>query len=364
MGIAVDKVCKSFKHKQALNDVSLEVRDGEFMTLLGQTGAGKTTLMRIMLGIDKPDSGRVYYDGEDVTDVPVQKRSVAMVYQAFINYPSLTVYENIASPLRISPQKLSNAEIDRIVRDNAALLGITEILNHRPSEISGGQQQRTAIARALTKGSKYIFLDEPLGNLDYKLREELRGELKTIFRKKEGAIVYATPDPIDALSMATNVAFVHDGRVLCSGPVGEVYDNPQFVEVGAYFSYPTMNIFEAKRVAEQGKLFLKVTGELKVNVDALKDVLADDEYFIGIRAHSISTHREKENMISVRGKVELMEVVGSDYELHLSHNGVSMISLMQRFVSYEMGQEVQAYLDAKCFFVYSKNTRRLVAKTC
>jgi glycerol transport system ATP-binding protein len=174
MGIVVENVSKSYKNKQALKDVSLEIRDGEFMTLLGATGAGKTTLMRVMLGIDKPDTGRVYYDGRDVTDVPVQKRSVAMVYQAFINYPSLTVYENIASPLRISVQKLPETEIDKAVRKNAELLSITDILNHRPSEISGGQQQRTAIARALTKGSKYIFLDEPLGNLDYKLREELR----------------------------------------------------------------------------------------------------------------------------------------------------------------------------------------------
>ena len=164
--------------------------------------------------------------------------------------------------------------------------------------------------------------------------------------------------------MATHVAFVHDGCVLSSGPVDEVYQNPEFVEVGAYFSYPTMNIFDARLVTEGGERFLKVTGDLKVNVEALKDTLVDDEYFLGIRAHSISTHRENENMIEVRAKVDLLEVVGSDFELHLSHNGVSMISLMQRFVSYEMGQEIQAYLDPKCFFIFGKKTRKLVAKTC
>ena len=177
MGIIIENVSRSYDGKKVLDDISLEIKNGEFVSFLAPTGEGKTTLLRLIAGVERPDSGRIYYDGQDVTNLPVQKRSIGMVYQWFINYPSMNVFENIASPLRVSKKKISEKESARRVRETAELLKIDRILNHLPSEISGGQQQRLAIARALAKGTDYIFLDEPLTNLDYKLQEELRAEL-------------------------------------------------------------------------------------------------------------------------------------------------------------------------------------------
>jgi len=173
-------------------------------------------LLRIIAGLERPDKGkgRVFYDDVDVTDIPVRERNIAMVYQDFINYPSMTVYENIASPLRVSKNKLTGKEIDKKVKEVADLLNLSDLFKHYPSETSGGQQQRIAIARALVKDTKYVFLDEPLANLDYKLREELRGQLKETFSNSKGIIIYATADPLDALILSSHVGFLHHGKIL------------------------------------------------------------------------------------------------------------------------------------------------------
>jgi len=367
MGICVENVTKSYHGMIYIKDISLEIEDDSFITFLGTTNSGKTTLMRIIAGIDKPDKGKIYYNGKDVTDLPVQKRKIAMVYQGFINYPSLSVYENIASPLRISKNRYSEKEINDRVMKYAEILGITQVLDHYPEEVSGGQQQRTAIARALAKEADYIFLDEPLQNLDYKLREELRGELKTIFRKREGAIIYATPDPIDALSMSTHVGFLNEGRMLAFGLVQQVYNNPDNIEVGSYFSYPSMNIFESKMVREKENFFLYVTDELKLNVTYLKDRLTEDAYFLGIRPHEINIQKRKKQDIEVKARVDLVEIVGSDIEIHLSHHGFSLITLISeysRLFQIHMGDNISVFLNPQGFFIFSKENRKLVAKTC
>ena len=172
---------------------------GTTHVVLGRTLSGKTSLLRLMAGLDRPTSGRILMDGKEVTDLFVRKRSVAMVYQQFVNYPSLTVYKNIASPLKMSG--LSKSEIDRKVRKTAAMLHIEDLLDRLPAELSGGQQQRTAIARSLVKDAELLLLDEPLVNLDYKLREELRIELQEIFKQRQAIVVYTTTEPAEALML-------------------------------------------------------------------------------------------------------------------------------------------------------------------
>ncbi len=363
MGIVIENVTKLRQGYRILNDINLEVNDGDFSVLLAPTGSGKTTLLKIIAGIEKPTSGKIYFDGVDVTKLSVQKRNIAMVYQQFVNYPSFTVYENIASPLRVSKTKYSEKEIDKRVRDNAELLGITSILDHLPEEISGGQQQRTALARALAKGTKYVFLDEPLANLDYKLREELRSELKLIFRKKGGAIIYATPEPIDAMGMATHVGFVFEGKIMQYGPMMEVYKNPQYLEVGEYFSNPTMNIMEGKKIEENGCQYIEVTNQFKIDVSHIHEKLKKDSYYLGVHAHDISTNREKDSMVEIEGTVQLSEAVGSDTELHVEHQGKKIIVLVQEVKSYDIGETVKLYLDLERFYIFDLDTHKLCAKT-
>lgn len=360
MGISVEGISKSTQGHSVLRDVSFEVADGDFATLLGATGSGKTTLLRIISGIERPDSGRVLFDGVDVTRVPVQKRAVAFVYQQFVNYPSLTVFENIASPLRIGKPRVSKAEIRKRVEDAAALLRLTEVLNHRPEEISGGQQQRTAIARALVKGSRYIFLDEPLANLDYKLREELRGELKRIFRDRGGSVIYATPEPVDALSMASHVGYMQGGELLQYGPTREVYQRPSTVDVGAYFSYPSMNIVDCSCTREDGRAWIRVSDELRFPWPDRTAAIADGQYALGIRAHMIQPKATCATDVAFKTTVELSEVVGSDTEIHCKHAGHSLIALVPSIASHALGARLDMHLDPTQCYLFSKETGELL----
>jgi len=353
LGIRVEQISKRYDGRPAVEDVSLEIGDGQFAVLLGATGAG----------IDRPDTGRVFYDGEDVTNRPVRKRPVAMVYQQFVNYPSLTVYENIASPLRVMKPRPSRQALDRTVRETADLLGLAGVLEHRPEEVSGGQQQRTAIARALAKNAKYIFLDEPLGNLDYKLREELRGELKRIFRERGGAVVYATPEPVDALSIGTHAGFLHHGRLLQFGPARDVYENPATAEVGGYFSYPAMNLLPATVERDNGTAYLRVSEKLAVPTDPLADRRQHGGALVGIRAHGVHLEDVNSHRIPVPATVELSEVVGSDTELHLNHEGLRLVALLQQFRGHEIGAAVTAYVDAAGWYVFDAVSRELLGRT-
>jgi glycerol transport system ATP-binding protein len=360
MGITVENISKSSQGHSVLNDVSFQVADGDFATLLGATGSGKTTLLRIIAGIERPDTGRILFDDIDVTKLAVQKREVAFVYQQFVNYPSLTIFENIASPLRIAKNSLSKSEINSKVEEAAELLGLSTVLNHRPEEISGGQQQRTAIARALVKGSRYIFLDEPLANLDYKLREELRGELKRIFRDRGGSVIYATPEPIDALSMATHIGYMQNGEILQYGPTRAVYEQPATAEVGAYFSYPSMNIVTCTCSHREGLAWIHVSDELQFSWPDKQATIAEGTYSLGIRSHTIQATKTSENDIAFSSTVQLAEVVGSDTEIHLKHEDNSLIALIPSIVSHPLGEELQLHLDPTQCYLFDLDSGALL----
>ena len=351
MSIEVQGVSKRFGAANALDGVDLTVHEGEFAVLLGGARSGKTTLLRAMAGLDRIDAGTILIDGKPISAYPRRDRPIAMVYQQFINYPNFTVYENIASPLRLKRPKLSKDEIDRRVRENAELLGLTSVLNRMPSEISGGQQQRTAIARAIAKEAKYVFFDEPLANLDYKLREELRTELKRIFTEREGAIVYATAEPVDALAMGTHVGFVHEGRIAQYGPSREVYDVPATAEVGLYFSQPSMNLISATANGH---------GRVDVGRDLSFDLgdLGTGDVILGMRAHAL-TLSEGDGPDVFRARVDLSESVGSDTELHLDYDGTKLVALIRGFTRFDIGQEVALTCAPEDVYVFDAKTRSL-----
>ena len=230
-----------------VSDVSLRFERGRLNVLLGPTLAGKTSLMRVMAGLDPPTRGVVLFDGKDVAGVPVAKRNAAMVYQQFINYPGWTVRRNIASPLRV--KRRPSAEIEREVKRVAELLRLTPYLDRRPLELSGGQQQRVALARAIIKKADLVLLDEPLANLDYKLREELRAELPRLFADSNSVVVYATTDPTEALLLGGATATLSEGRVTQFGPTADVYRRPRDLVTARTFSDPPLNTMAA---AESG----------------------------------------------------------------------------------------------------------------
>src|SRR5216684_4305360 len=240
MTVALENVTRIVGAVSHISDVSLTLEPGTLSVLLGPTLAGKTSLMRLLAGLDPPTTGRVVVNGKDVTGIDVRKRSVAMVYQQFVNYPSLTVFENIASPLRV--QGRPNEEVERRVSEVASLLRLQPYLDRLPLALSGGQQQRTAIARALVKGADLVLLDEPLANLDYKLREELRTELPRIFEASGAIFVHATTEPSEALLLGGRTVCMWEGNILQAGETSKVYRHPDTLRVAQVFSDPPLNI--------------------------------------------------------------------------------------------------------------------------
>jgi glycerol transport system ATP-binding protein len=360
MSIRLENISKSFGSNTPLNQLSLEIQDSTFLALIAPTGTGKTTLLRVIAGITKPDQGRIIMDGVDVTGVHVRNRNVAMVYQQFINYPSLTVYENIASPLRVSKVNYSQADIDRRVRATAEQLKIEEFLTRLPEELSGGQQQRVAIARALVKEARLVLLDEPLGNLDYKLREALRLELKNLAATRETIFVYATPEPIDALTMASHSAILHAGQIVQYGPTLEVYKKPNHIKAGAYFSDPPMNFLPC-RVADGEAV---VTDDLRIPLRAMEADIPIGDYILGIRPSRLQVGKQAEGrtdgLVSISARVNLAEIVGSDTTLHLSHNNLSFIALAQDFLHFELDELIQVHFNPRQLHIFEAKSGELI----
>ena len=327
---------------------NLELKKNTINILLGSTLAGKTTLMQIMAGLDKPTSGEIWFDGKNVTGVAVQKRNVSMVYQQFINYPNFTVYDNIASPLKITGIK-SN-EIKEKVGQVSKLLKLSDMLNKKPNELSGGQQQRTALARALVKDSGLILLDEPLANLDFKLREELREELPKLFENRDCIVVYATTEPLDALLIGGNTATLMEGKIVQYGKTIDVYNKPQNLTSAEVFSDPPINISEIKK---NGDIFSLLNEKVKWETKSVN--LQDGNYKVGIRPHNITTYKEGNNSIEIRGKVLISEISGSESLIHFTNANLNWVSLSNGIHQMDVGQEAKLYMNVDEFIYFDQN---------
>jgi glycerol transport system ATP-binding protein len=341
-------VSKSVGAAIHINDVSLSLRRGSLNVLLGPTLAGKTSLMRLMAGLDKPSSGRILFDGSDVTGLPVKRRSVAMVYQQFINYPALSVYENIASPLRVA--RRPRAEIDRRVREAAQLLKLVPYLDRLPLNLSGGQQQRTAIARALVKGADLVLMDEPLANLDYKLREELREELPKLFEAAGAIFVYATTEPSEALLLGGNMAALSEGRITQFGPTRLVYRQPQNLTTAQVVSDPPLNL--APLVKQGGKAeWANTSADL---IPEQLTQLADGDYIAGFRPHRLTLDASGPNDIQLKAKVAVTEITGSESFIHADVGPYRFVSLLRGIRKIEPGTDIELYANPRRLFVFSR----------
>ncbi len=355
MTLVLEGVSKKVGAATHIHDVHITLERGSLNVLLGATLAGKTSLMRLMAGLDAPTSGRLLVNGEDVTGWPVQRRSVAMVYQQFINYPSLSVYENIASPLRVSG--LPQNEIEERVRDAAKLLKLEPYLDRKPLNLSGGQQQRTAIARALVKRADLVLLDEPLANLDYKLREELREELPRVFAASGAIFVYATTEPSEALLLGGNTATLFEGRVTQFGPTPQVYRRPQDLTTARVFSDPPLNTLRITKTGSSATL--STGGEIR-SAGPLATV-PDGDYTIGFRAHHLNLEPEGGDEIVIPATVSVAEITGSESYVHLDASEHRLVALVPGVRRLEPKSPVTAYLDPRHLFLFDADGRLAAA---
>jgi multiple sugar transport system ATP-binding protein len=242
IGLRLDRVTKAYGRVTAIRDLTFDVVEGGFFVLFGPSSVGKTTTLRTIAGLVRPDAGSIAIAGRDVTAAPIAGRGIAMVFQSFALYPHLSVYNNFAYPLR--EQKVARREIDRRVKEIAEILRLTHRLRSKPGTLSGGEQQRAALGRALIRRPKLLLLDEPLTNLDAKLRHEMRAELKRLHRQFGMTIVYATPDELEALSMGEEIAVMREGTIVQRGTPDELYDAPADVYVAAKLGSPHMNLID------------------------------------------------------------------------------------------------------------------------
>jgi len=357
MTIELDNISLRREGVVFLDRVSLSIEKGGFNILLGPTLSGKTTLLRTMAGLEKPDSGRVLENDVDVSDVPVQKRNVAMVYQQFINYPTMTAFENIASPLKVAG--LKREETTRRVGEVAALLRIDDLLNRRPAELSGGQQQRIALARALVKRAGLVLLDEPLANLDYKLREELRNELPRLFEDSGATVVYATAEPAEALMLGGRTATLHQGRVTQFGVTHEVFRNPDDLITARTFSDPPLNVTRAVKRGNQR--MIPETASWPAGTSHAR--LPDGEYQLAFRPHHLSLGPPRASAIQLEGSVEIAEISGSETFVHLDIGGHLWISQSHGIPQIETGQTVGVSVNPDRFIFFTPDGRRVNVET-
>ncbi|WP_343603166.1 ABC transporter ATP-binding protein [Roseateles sp.] len=363
MELSLQGVSHKVGAQQHLYPMDLRLVPNAVTVLLGATQAGKTTLMRLMAGLDRPSQGRVLVDGTDVTGWPVRQRDVAMVYQQFINYPSMTVRDNIASPLRLrrstagtrsasrggaavpgdSPSRgpLDRDAIRRRVDELATKLHIEMHLDKLPAQLSGGQQQRVALARALAKQAPLMLLDEPLVNLDYKLREELREELGQLFAAGESTVVYATTEPAEALQLGGYTAVMDAGELLQYGPTAEVFHRPASLRVARAFSDPPMNLVIAQGLGD--RLQLRPGVELPLP--------GQGGVTVGVRANALRVTAQPGDL-AIKGEVELAEISGSDTFVHARTEIGELVAQLTGVHDFELGAPLTLYLNAAHVHVF------------
>jgi glycerol transport system ATP-binding protein len=352
MSIVLENLYHKINGETRIHNVNLVLESGSFNVLLGKKGekkAGKTTLMRLIAGLESPSSGCILKNGANLANVPVQQRNVSMVHHQFINYPHLTVRDNIASPLRVIG--LKKPEIERKVNEIATLLHIESCLDRYPLELSGGQQQRTAMARALVKDADIILLDEPLVNLDYKLREEIRAEIRDLLAARNCIAIYATTNPKVAMALGGKSILMHEGRVIQEGQASVVYNQPINVDAAKICSDPEMNFIEGS-ITDNEIVFHNT---LRYPLNSQIAEVTSGNYRFGIRPSHLKFVPADDRDLELSMRVDLAEISGSESMIRLSNKHFTLVMHLAGVHEYHTDAQVKVYVPIHKIFVFGTN---------
>jgi multiple sugar transport system ATP-binding protein len=360
--IALRNVWKRFGRVQALRGISFECQPGEFFCLLGPSGAGKTTTIRIIAGIETPDEGEVLLDNEPITGLLPQERNVAVAFESYALYPHLTVFDNMAFPLKapIRASHYSKEEVEKRVKEVANLLGIGELLARYPRELSGGQRQRVALGRALVRKPKAYLLDEPIAHLDAKLRHRMRGELRKIQTELGITTLYATPDQLEALSMADTIAVINKGKIEQIGTPDDIYDRPVNVFVARFVGDPPMNILNCDLKA--GSLVIhSADSSFQIQIPPMDQALLSEnvesgKLKVGIRPKNIQLVPESAKTIHARGQVKGIDTLGQTTIVTVMVGSIEVKAKIPTEQAPDRGSNVGLVLDSTRFHYFDAET--------
>lgn len=339
--VRLESLTKRFGSVVAVDSIDLSIDSGEFVVLVGPSGSGKTTSLRMVAGLEAVTSGSIFIGDRDVADVHARERDIAMVFQSYALYPHMTVADNMGFALKL--RKIPRDEIKRRVREVAATLGITEELPRRPTTLSGGQQQRVALGRAIVRDPAVFLFDEPLSNLDAKLRVSMRGELIKLHRRLAATMIYVTHDQIEAMTMGDRIVVMHEGQIRQVGTPLDVYDDPDDIFVAGFIGSPTMNLLGGTAERRGDGLAFSADG-LTLDLPASHAAARGGPMMIGIRPEFLSL-REEHDAITIEGRIEAVEHLGADTILELSTVGPTLMAKIARNDAVHYGENVRMWAD-------------------
>jgi multiple sugar transport system ATP-binding protein len=356
--VRLENVTKKFGDTIAVNNVNLYVRDREFFVLLGPTGCGKSTILNMIAGLEPVTAGNIYFDDRPVNDVPPEKRDVAMVFQSFALYPMMNVFDNIAFPLRV--RKYPKSEIQRRVREVAEMLRIAHLLKKKPHELSGGEKQRVALARAIVREPKVFLFDEPLSNIDAKLRVYMRAELIRLQKDLQTTTIFVTHDQLEAMTMGDRIAVMDAGRIMQVGEPLEVFRKPANLFVAGFIGTPPMNFIEGSLVIEGDKVKLDC-GHFRLELDEkysdlIRKTSHDSELVLGIRPHDLEIYKEKPVKSHFEAEVFAVEPVGTETIVNVKvGDNVYKIITSPDFTA-RIAEKVYVAIDVDKIYLFEKKS--------
>lgn len=349
--VELKQISKRFGGVTALQDVSFKIEDGEFFVLLGPTGAGKTTTLRIISGLTRQDAGNVSFDGNTVDALTPADRDVAFVFQQYSLYPTMTVYDNLAFPLRSPLRNAAESTIKEKITATAKILRISHLLERKTAHLSGGEMQRVSIGRAIVREPRLFLMDEPLSNLDAKLRESLRVELQHIQKVQGSTTLFVTHDQVEALTMADRIGVLDHGRIVQIGTPRDIYDRPATVFVAQLVGTPRINLLPVRR--ENGALHVE-RSNITLPVDQQKQSLPDS-LLLGVRPEDVVLSQEGEFV----AEIALIEPLGVETVLHLRTGDRTLLSTLSGMTRYQLGEHVQFDIDRERLHYFEKEGQRL-----
>lgn len=369
-GIKIKNITKEFLSIRgrivALRDINIEVEGGEFFVLLGPSGCGKSTLLNILAGLEKPTHGDVWFDEDLVVSTEKKlfsspkERNVAMVFQTYALYPHMTVFENIAFPLKILKDRKS--DIKTRVNEAVRLLDIQNLLYAKPRELSGGQRQRVAMGRAIVRHPRVFLLDEPLSNLDAKLRSSMRSELKALQKKLGVTTIYVTHDQVEAMTLGNRIAVINEGVIQQVGRPMEVFENPANTFVAGFLGTPPMNLLESRLTEEYGEYFIQIDDiRLKLPDELLKNLKGrkDRKLFLGVRAEDIKVAPEYKGENAIQVEVSLLEKLGQEVLLHFRLGKNPVVARLPKGARFKDSELIVIEFDLKRVHLFDEAGRRI-----